>query len=164
MGVIFVAVILAVLLGLYISAMIVNPIKRLQALMERGGQGDFSARSSYQAKDEVGSLSDSYNRMADGMKGLIQMLSETSHHLASSSEQLSSSSEESSKASEHISETIQQLAEGSETQMRLMESSTAGIRNVNETTGHITVRAKKWLKQQSRQRMYRLKVQNVFQK
>lgn len=142
-GVIFVAVILAVLLGLYISAMIVNPIKRLQALMERGGQGDFSARSSYQAKDEVGSLSDSYNRMADGMKGLIEMLSETSHHLASSSEQLSSSSEESSKASEHISETIQQLAEGSETQMRLMESSTAGIRNVNETTGHITVRAKK---------------------
>lgn len=142
-GVIIIAVVLAVLFGLYISAMIVNPIKRLKTLMERGGQGDFSERSSYKGKDEVGSLSDSYNRMADGMKGLIEMLSETSHHLASSSEQLSSSSEESSKASEHISETIQELAEGSETQMRLMESSSADIRNVNETTGHITVRAKK---------------------
>ncbi|MEQ2467257.1 methyl-accepting chemotaxis protein [Niallia sp. Sow4_A1] len=142
-GVIIIAVVLAVLFGLYISAMIVNPIKRLKTLMERGGQGDFSERSSYKGKDEVGSLSDSYNRMADGMKGLIEMLSETSHHLASSSEQLSSSSEESSKASEHISETIQELAEGSETQMRLMESSSADIRNVNETTGLITVRAKK---------------------
>lgn len=142
-GVIIIAVVLSVLFGLYISAMIVNPIKRLKTLMERGGQGDFSERSSYKGKDEVGSLSDSYNRMADGMKGLIEMLSETSHHLASSSEQLSSSSEESSKASEHISETIQELAEGSETQMRLMESSSADIRNVNETTGLITVRAKK---------------------
>lgn len=142
-GVIIIAVVLAVLFGLYISAMIVNPIKRLKTLMERGGQGDFSERSSYKGKDEIGSLSDSYNRMAEGMKGLIEMLSETSHHLASSSEQLSSSSEESSKASEHISETIQELAEGSETQMRLMESSSADIRNVNETTGLITVRAKK---------------------
>ncbi|NMO78357.1 methyl-accepting chemotaxis protein [Niallia alba] len=142
-GIIIVSVALAVLFGLYISLMIVAPIKRLKALMEKGGQGDFSERSAYIGKDEVGSLSDSYNTMADGMKGLIEMLSETSHHLASSSEQLSSSSEESSKASEHISETIQELAVGSETQMRLMESSSEGIRNVNETTGSITERAKK---------------------
>ncbi|EOR23383.1 methyl-accepting chemotaxis protein [Niallia alba] len=142
-GIIIVSVALAVLFGLYISSMIVAPIKRLKALMEKGGQGDFSERSSYIGKDEVGSLSDSYNTMADGMKGLIEMLSETSHHLASSSEQLSSSSEESSKASEHISETIQELAVGSETQMRLMESSSEGIRSVNETTGSITERAKK---------------------
>ena len=142
-GIIIVSVALAVLFGLYISSMIVAPIKRLKALMEKGGQGDFSERSAYIGKDEVGSLSDSYNTMADGMKGLIEMLSETSHHLASSSEQLSSSSEESSKASEHISETIQELAVGSETQMRLMESSSEGIRSVNETTGSITERAKK---------------------
>jgi len=142
-GIIIVSVALAVLFGLYISSMIVAPIKRLKALMEKGGQRDFSERSSYIGKDEVGSLSDSYNTMADGMKGLIEMLSETSHHLASSSEQLSSSSEESSKASEHISETIQELAVGSETQMRLMESSSEGIRSVNETTGSITERAKK---------------------
>ena len=142
-GIIIVSVALAVLFGLYISSMIVAPIKRLKALMEKGGQGDFSERYAYIGKDEVGSLSDSYNTMADGMKGLIEMLSETSHHLASSSEQLSSSSEESSKASEHISETIQELAVGSETQMRLMESSSEGIRNVNETTGSITERAKK---------------------
>ena len=126
-GIIIVSVALAVLFGLYISSMIVAPIKRLKALMEKGGQGDFSERYAYIGKDEVGSLSDSYNTMADGMKGLIEMLSETSHHLASSSEQLSSSSEESSKASEHISETIQELAVGSETQMRLMESSSEGI-------------------------------------
>ncbi len=141
-GIILIAVALAVLIGLYISAMIVNPIKRLKALMEKGGQGDFSQRSTYLGKDEVGSLSDSYNTMANGMKELIETLSETSHHLASSSEQLSSSSEESSRASEHISETIQDLAENSETQMKLMASSSKEIRRVNETTGSITDRAK----------------------
>ncbi|WP_400242204.1 methyl-accepting chemotaxis protein [Niallia sp. JL1B1071] len=142
-GIIIIAVALAVLFGLYISAMIVNPIKRLKALMEKGGQGDFSERSAYIGKDEVGSLSDSYNIMANGMKELIETLSETSHHLATSSEQLSSSSEESSRASEHISETIQELAENSEMQMTLMESSSKGIHSVNETTGSITERAKK---------------------
>lgn len=142
-GIIVIAVSLAVLIGLYISAIIVNPIKRLKELMEKGGQGDFSERSMYLGKDEVGSLSDSYNTMADGMKELIETLSETSHHLASSSEQLSSSSEESSRASEHISETIQELAANSETQMKLMESSSKEIRSVNDTTGSITERAKK---------------------
>ncbi|WP_312092342.1 methyl-accepting chemotaxis protein [Niallia sp.] len=142
-GIIIIAVALAVLFGLYISSMIVNPIKRLKKLMEKGGQGDFSERSAYIGKDEVGSLSNSYNTMADGMKELIVTLSETSHHLAASSEQLSSSSEESSRASEHISETIQELAENSEMQMTLMESSSKGIHSVNKTTGSITDRAKK---------------------
>lgn len=142
-GIIIVAVVLAILFGLYISAMIVNPIKRLKTLMEKGGEGDFSERSAYIGKDEVGSLSDSYNTMAEGMKELIETLTETSHHLASSSEQLSSSSEESSRASEHISETIQDLAEISESQMKLIASSSKGIQSVNDTTGSITERAKK---------------------
>lgn len=142
-GIIIIAVALAILVGLYISSMIVKPIKRLKDLMEKGGQGDFSERSTYIGKDEVGSLSDSYNTMADGMKDLIETLSETSHHLASSSEQLSSSSDESSRASEHISETIQELAAKSETQMKLMESSSKDIHHVNDTTGSITERAKK---------------------
>ncbi|WP_349238809.1 methyl-accepting chemotaxis protein [Niallia sp. Man26] len=142
-SIIAVFLVLSVLFGLYISRTITNPIKKLKGLMESGENGDFSQRSDYASKDEVGSLSLSFNSMADGIKELVETIGETSQALASSSEELSASSEESSKASEHISETIQELASSSENQMRLMASSSEGINNVTASTEKISENAEK---------------------
>lgn len=142
-SIIAVFLVLSVLFGLYISRTIANPIKKLKSLMEKGENGDFSGRADYASKDEVGSLSASFNSMADGIKELVETIGETSQALASSSEELSASSEESSKASEHISETIQELASSSEDQMRLMASSSEGISNVTANTEKISGNAEK---------------------
>ncbi|MEM5010395.1 methyl-accepting chemotaxis protein [Niallia taxi] len=142
-SIIAVFLLLSVLLGFYISRTIANPIKKLKSLMEKGENGDFSERAGYQSKDEIGSLSISFNSMADGIKELVETIGETSQALASSSEQLSASSEESSKASEHISETIQELAASSENQMTLMASSSKGINNVTGSTERISANAEK---------------------
>lgn len=142
-SIIAVFLLLSVLFGFYISRTIANPIKKLKNLMEKGENGDFSERADYQSKDEIGSLSISFNSMADGIKELVETIGETSQALASSSEQLSASSEESSKASEHISETIQELAASSENQMTLMASSSKGINNVTGSTERISANAEK---------------------
>ncbi|RVT67444.1 methyl-accepting chemotaxis protein [Niallia taxi] len=142
-SIIAVFLLLSVLFGFYISRTIANPIKKLKSLMEKGENGDFSERAGYQSKDEIGSLSISFNSMADGIKELVETIGETSQALASSSEQLSASSEESSKASEHISETIQELAASSENQMTLMASSSKGINNVTGSTERISANAEK---------------------
>lgn len=142
-GIILLALILAAVIGMSIANMIVKPINVLKDLMQKASSGDFSERSSFKGKDEVGSLSTSYNTMAEGMKGLIETLTETSQHLAASSEELSASSEESSRASEHISETIQELAVSSESQMQLMASSAQGVQNINNSTESINVHAQK---------------------
>ncbi|MEI2401953.1 methyl-accepting chemotaxis protein [Niallia taxi] len=142
-SIIAVFLLLSVLFGFYISRTIANPIKKLKNLMEKGENGDFSERADYQSKDEIGSLSVSFNSMADGIKELVETIGETSQALASSSEQLSASSEESSKASEHISETIQELAASSENQMTLMASSSEGINNVTGSTERISANAEK---------------------
>ncbi|WOD62424.1 methyl-accepting chemotaxis protein [Niallia taxi] len=142
-SIIAVFLLLSVLFGFYISRTIANPIKKLKNLMEKGENGDFSERVDYQSKDEIGSLSVSFNSMADGIKELVETIGETSQALASSSEQLSASSEESSKASEHISETIQELAASSENQMTLMASSSEGINNVTGSTERISANAEK---------------------
>ncbi|WP_185764225.1 methyl-accepting chemotaxis protein [Niallia circulans] len=143
LSIIAVFLVLSVLFGFYISKTIANPIKKLKTLMEKGENGDFSERADYQSKDEIGSLSVSFNSMADGIKELVETIGETSQALASSSEQLSASSEESSKASEHISETIQELAASSENQMTLMASSSEGINNVTGSTERISANAEK---------------------
>lgn len=142
-SIIAVFLLLSVLFGFYISRTIANPIKKLKSLMEKGENGDFSERAGYQSMDEIGSLSISFNSMADGIKELVETIGETSQALASSSEQLSASSEESSKASEHISETIQELAASSENQMTLMASSSKGINNVTGSTERISANAEK---------------------
>lgn len=142
-SIIAVFLLLSVLFGFYISRTIANPIKKLKSLMEKGENGDYSERAGYQSKDEIGSLSISFNSMADGIKELVETIGETSQALASSSEQLSASSEESSKASEHISETIQELAASSENQMTLMASSSKGINNVTGSTERISANAEK---------------------
>ncbi|WP_437830914.1 methyl-accepting chemotaxis protein [Niallia taxi] len=142
-SIIAVFLLLSVLFGFYISRTIANPIKKLKSLMEKGENGDFSERAGYQSKDEIGSLSISFNSMADGIKELVETIGETSQALASSSEQLSASSEESSKASEHISETIQELAASSENQMTLIASSSKGINNVTGSTERISANAEK---------------------
>lgn len=63
-SIIAVFLLLSVLFGFYISRTIANPIKKLKSLMEKGENGDFSERAGYQSKDEIGSLSISFNSMA----------------------------------------------------------------------------------------------------
>ncbi|MBO1510232.1 methyl-accepting chemotaxis protein [Metabacillus sp. BG109] len=93
-------------------------MKQIQLLMEQAENGDFTISGSYNSKDEIGQLVRSFNNMIQGLKGIIKTVSETSELVAASSEELSASAEQNSRASEHISSTIQELAEGSDHQVR----------------------------------------------
>lgn len=132
--VILISLILSILAGIIISRMIVKPIQAIQLSLAKGEKGDFTAKGSYQSKDEIGLLTTSFNNMLDSLHGMIRTVSETSHLVAASSEELSASAEESSKASEHISSTIQELAIGSESQVHSAEESSKVIK---EITSHI---------------------------
>ncbi|MED4057565.1 methyl-accepting chemotaxis protein [Niallia taxi] len=137
------AIAVTVGIGIYISRIITRPLKTLESLMEKGKNGDFTELSSYQSKDEVGSLALSFNGMSEGIREVIKTINETSQQLAASSEELSAGAEENTRASEHISETIQVLAAGSENQLKQIESSSKGINNVTDSTATITKHAEK---------------------
>lgn len=141
--VMFVAIAVTVSIGIYISRMITKPLKSLEELMQKGKNGDFTELSTYDAKDEIGSLATSFNGMSEGIREVVQTINESSQQLAASSEELSAGAEENTRASEHISETIQELASSSENQMKQIESSSRGIENISDSTTTITKHAEK---------------------
>ncbi|RTR33927.1 methyl-accepting chemotaxis protein [Robertmurraya yapensis] len=143
--VISVSIILSITVGYWISRLIVNPIKQLQTVMAQAEQGDFTAEGKYQAKDEIGQLTSSFNNMITAVRAIIMTVRETSHQLATSSEQLGASSEESAKASEHISQTIQQLSEGANHQVESLNASSEVIEAIADSTISISSNTEKVL-------------------
>lgn len=67
-----VVLVLSVLLAWGLSMSISRPIRLLSTVMERFGEGDFSARCPVEAKDETGMLSATFNNMAKNINELVQ--------------------------------------------------------------------------------------------
>jgi methyl-accepting chemotaxis protein len=134
-------IVLSIFIGLFITRIIVKPIKQIQLLMEHAENGDFRIGGTYQSKDEIGQLVRSFNNMIEGLRGIIKTVSETSELVAASSEELSASAEQNSRASEHISSTIQELAAGTDHQVRNVEESNQAINEIASYSEQITKNA-----------------------
>ncbi|MCP4416543.1 MAG: HAMP domain-containing histidine kinase, partial [Chloroflexi bacterium] len=80
-----VAVILAGLVGWWVSRRLVRPLLTLTDVTTRMAHGDLEARTAVQRQDELGTLGDSFNKMADQLEGTIvtlrQFIADAAHEL-----------------------------------------------------------------------------------
>lgn len=139
--VIIISVLLSAFIGFIITGRIVNPINEIKSLMSKAEQGDFTVAGTYQSKDEIGQLVQSFNNMLLGIRGVIKTISDTSEMVAASSEELSASAEQNSRASEHISTTIQELATGMDNQVRSIEESVEVMNEMEHYSEQISKKA-----------------------
>lgn len=63
---------LALLISVGISGGISRPLRRLSAMMEKVGKGNFDVSFSYESKDEIGTLTSYFNRMVVQVQKLVQ--------------------------------------------------------------------------------------------
>ncbi|KEF39077.1 methyl-accepting chemotaxis protein [Schinkia azotoformans MEV2011] len=105
-----VAIILAILAAYFISARIVNSIRKLQTAMELGGSGDLTIETSIQSKDELEDLSNSFNTMIDNQVKIIKQVYAASDELAAASEEMAASTEQVSTSSTEVAESTHRLA------------------------------------------------------
>ena len=117
--------------GTLISRTITSPLNAIRKMLARAGDGDLTERSSYDSKDEIGQLAVSYNDMAANMKDTLNLVSGNAEMVVASSAQLNASAQQSTEASVHIANTIQELASGSERQLRSVEESTTAIEQIS---------------------------------
>lgn len=61
----------AYLLAVGFASSIVRPVKKLQVFMKRVKEGDFTARAEIESKDEVGHLTNDFNRMVEKLEILM---------------------------------------------------------------------------------------------
>lgn len=129
---------IATTIGLMIIRMIVKPIKDIEMHMALVEQGDLTNQSDYDSRDELGQLTNTFNKMVSGLKDIITTVGETSERVAAASEELSASADQSTDASEHISSTIEELAAGSDTQLKSVDESTVIIHKMVDYAQQIT--------------------------
>ncbi|TCI71075.1 methyl-accepting chemotaxis protein [Exiguobacterium sp. SH0S7] len=136
---------LSIALGIYITRLIVRPIRELNTLMSRAGAGDLTVESTYVSRDELGSLSTSFNEMKDSLRELIGNVTSTAGRVATSSDDLKSNVEETTKATEMVAVTMEEIASGSLRQLtRVKESNgtltelTNGIHHVSDSAQQMT--------------------------
>ncbi|MFC2014840.1 ATP-binding protein [Chloroflexota bacterium] len=75
---------LGVLLSLVLRRAITNPLSKLAAAAQRIARGDFTARAEVETKDEVGTVANTFNEMAERVERTLRRSSEFSETVMSS--------------------------------------------------------------------------------
>ncbi|BDH60254.1 hypothetical protein MTP04_03840 [Lysinibacillus sp. PLM2] len=131
------ALVLYVGLSWVISQLISKPTKEMEKLMKKAERGDLTVQSTYQSKDEIGSLAHSFNEMLSQLNRLVKNVRDASNQVASSSEELIASAEETSNASQHIAEASTLLATGAESSLNDTEEIAISMQNTATSIGEI---------------------------
>ena len=108
-----VCVIIAMLIAYFISTYnIVKPVKMLQQLMSKAGEGDLKVSAKIRTRDEIADLASSFNNMIKNQGEIVSMVRSGAQELSVSAEEMAASTEQISAATEHINSSIQEVAIG----------------------------------------------------
>lgn len=106
-----VAAVIGLGIALYMSRMIANPVKMVEACASRVAAGDLTVDEiKIKNRDEIGLLSVAFNQMVVSLKDIASQLKEKSQQVAASAQQLTSNSEQMTAVTMENSSTISQLA------------------------------------------------------
>lgn len=111
------SIFLAVFFMVVTNKQVIRPIFMIRDAVEEFANGDLTKRTNVKVKflgreikDEITSLSESVDRMAEQMSQVIGRITESSNHLASASEQLSTSSTQIAEGADKQSNQTAQVA------------------------------------------------------
>ncbi|MCA9400032.1 MAG: methyl-accepting chemotaxis protein [Candidatus Omnitrophica bacterium] len=105
----------AIVLGFYISSLIVNNLNKILSVAKKVAQKDLTDRVLINTGDELEDLGDSINTMVDELNLIIQQVAESAQQL--------------NAATEEISASAQQIADGAQQQSASFEELSSSVQN-----------------------------------
>ena len=114
LGFTILSIIFGIMFAGLISSSIKKPVSRLQEILRRIREGDFTVRVDIEGRDEIGMIAQSLREMLGSMKNLIGEVKSVSGALASSAEELSSITKQFSSSVETQTEKATQIASAAE--------------------------------------------------
>jgi methyl-accepting chemotaxis protein len=122
------AIILALILGLWVARMITKPLNLVVTNVQEIATGNLTVRTiENYAGDEVGQLIKAMNIMIENYRFLIRNVAQAAGQLASSSEELAASAEQSTQAATQVAGAITEVADGAEQQLTSINNVTASV-------------------------------------
>ena len=132
-------IVIAILLGLYFSKMISNPLKYASEITKRIASGDLSAKIDkyLDQKDETGLLIQSINNMQNNLREIVSTLSLSSKQLDNSAQELSSTSEEMNAFAEEMAMQMEEIDKATQNASASVEEVTSGVEEVSASAQNV---------------------------
>ena len=160
-AVIFIAVIVSIVLGIFISSIISKPVKRLVVVADKLALGDVNVNVEATTRDEIGKLMESFSRMIENIRGQAftaekiaagdmtvdvtiksenDLLGKKLYELVENNNEVLSSltaaSEQVASGAKQISDSSIALSQGATEQASSIEQLTASIEEISAQTKH----------------------------
>ncbi len=101
---------IAIILGIFISRIIGNPVKKLSKSAEQIADGDLNIDIDINTRDEVGALAASFRRMSDNLNNVMSNINAAAEQVASGARQVSESSISLSQGSTEQASSVEELS------------------------------------------------------
>ena len=119
-----ICLIVSIMLSLYITFNITNPLKKIMELMNRVEKGDLTVKSELVGNNEIGKLSMGFNNMIDSMRKLINDTNRTFKSVKGSTKSVDEIAEQYTMVSEQVAISMGEIANGSTEQAKNAEDAT----------------------------------------
>ncbi|MFB1082281.1 methyl-accepting chemotaxis protein [Jeotgalibacillus sp. JSM ZJ347] len=145
-----VALITAIVIGVFMGRTIGRPLKHVSKRMERISKGDLTREPLIsKRKDEIGTLVAATNKMQEDLKAVVSKIALATDNVSAQSEELTQSANEVREGSEQIAVTMQEIASGTEAQAtnagslsETMEEFSVKIQDTNQQSEEVTSRSR----------------------
>ncbi|HET7578649.1 MAG TPA: HAMP domain-containing methyl-accepting chemotaxis protein [Bacillales bacterium] len=128
-----------------IRFILVRPLQELLSVTKKVAKGDLTAKVAYQSKDEIGELAKGFNEMIDHLHELIGKVSVTGKKVSSVANDFSDDVQQTTYGAGQISQMMQEMASGSDVQLRgaeestkVLEEMTNGIQSIAESASDVS--------------------------
>ncbi|MHB8061413.1 MAG: methyl-accepting chemotaxis protein [Ruminiclostridium sp.] len=103
---------LAIIISIAISRYIIKPIKKINIAMDKVGNGYLTGELGSKSKDELGELSNNFDKMVKKLKSLVSTVKKAVEETNSTSNIIEKTSEQFAMSVEEVSGVIEEIASG----------------------------------------------------
>jgi Methyl-accepting chemotaxis protein len=133
--------IIAVILGVFISLLISGQIKKVMVVTDAISKGDLTKSIEIHTKDEFGILANALNQAINNIKELIYEIMNGASDISATSEELSATVEEISAKMDVVNESVEQIAKGVHDLSATAEEVSASAEEINAGTHELANKA-----------------------
>jgi len=107
-----IAVLIAAGIGVIVMLSVGRPLAQLRTLMNEGERGNLTVRSTIRKKDEIGQVSDSFNRMMEEITSLVRQTNLSAQEVLATATALTDASRKTAGAAKEIATATEEIANG----------------------------------------------------
>lgn len=126
-----VSLFVGILLSVFLTRSIRNPILKMAAGADKLAQGNLSELITVRSNDELGHLAASLNKMQANFIEMLKGIMNSAQQLNHASQEISSGTEQSSQAANQVAEAIMLVAKAAENQLSAVGESSAVVEQIS---------------------------------